>query len=156
MKILFRILVVSFLAFTASCKDRDDISIDTLRDKVSKDPLYIAYNEALDNQVELFATGKVTFKGVDVKYIDKYKSLAETEEQLIQVYQKGGMKNAKEYLVASANVRTTYAKIVNKYYRLANMTIAERQRFMESIKIPVKHLDPLATFKERKKNLSNN
>ena len=152
MKNFLKIFVFSFLAFTISCKDSDDISIDSLKAKVAKDPLFLAYNDALDKEVELFAKGELSFKGVDMNYINKNQESVQNEAQLIQLYEKAGMSNAKTYLTVSGNLKAAYAKIVNKYYRLANMSVEERRAFMKSIKVPMKQLDALSVLKERRKN----
>ena len=150
-------LVFSFLALTVACQNfKEDVSIDTLKTKVSGDPLFADYNNALDKTVELFATGELSFKNVDRNYIKQHEKTAENAEQLIQVYEKAGMKNAKKYLETTGNIPLTFSKIVNKYYRLANMSGPERQAFMKSIAVPMKKMDAQATLQKRKQNLSNN
>ena len=156
MKNVLKLLLFSFVAFSGACQTQDDVSIDTLRTRVVNDPLYKEYNSLLDKEVELFATGELSFKNVDMNYIKLHKKDAETGEQLIQVYEKAGMKNAQKYLDISSGITLSFSKIVNKYYRLANMSGAERQVFMKSIAIPVKKLDLEETRGKRKKNLSNN
>jgi hypothetical protein len=156
MKSTLKYLLFLFIGFTGACQNVEEVSIDTLKARVADDSIYKEYNSLLDKEVELFATGELSFKGVDMNYIKIHKKDVETEEQLLKVYENAGMKNAKKYIEVSNGIMAKYSRLVDKYYRLANMSEAERRLFMKSIKIPMKELDFEKTRIERKKHLSNN
>ena len=152
MKNVLKMFVFSLFAITAACQNltlEADMSLDSLRAKVSKDPIFAEFNDALDKQVEVVATGEVNFKNVDKAYIKQHRSEAQTAEELIQVYEKAGLKNAKKYLETSNAPQLAFAKLVNKYDRLANMSVPERKAFMKSIAVPGKKLDFKETFERR-------
>ena len=122
---------------------------EKLKVKVINDPIFQMYNSLLDKEVELFSKKQVTFKNVDINYIKLHRSEAKNETELIDIYEKAGMKNAKVYVETSNRIIATGKQLVNKYSGLSQMTDVERKFFFKSI-LPKANIDAIKNPKERK------
>lgn len=124
------IVAISFDSCTSKVEDSPQEQI-LLVQGIVKDASFLKLRDIQQKKDNLVADGKIDFTNFNAEFVSKEMKNCKSMDEAVEIYKKGGMPNAKEYLELNTKYIESLVEMQKNFPKIKNLSEVNRRDLME-------------------------